>query len=68
MGSAFEIVAIGSTPCSERAAVSAGLIILNRTPIYWWSRKMILPPIPLEFQIADNDAVFLSSGGPSGKA
>jgi hypothetical protein len=60
MDSAFEIVALGSTPDSERAAACVGLKIRNHTPIYWLSRTTNVPPSPFEFQMADNDTIFRS--------
>jgi len=62
---AFEVVAGGSTPTSESAAVSAGLKICSRTPVYLSCPKGGLPPLPSEFQIADTDAIFMSAGRPS---
>jgi hypothetical protein len=64
MAPAFEIVASGSTAIREHAAVSAGLKTRSRTPIYWLFGKTGLSPVPFEFQLADNDAVFWSCGAP----
>jgi hypothetical protein len=64
MGSAFEIASTGSTPESERAAVSAGLRIRKHTPIYLLSFKTSPLPTAFDFQMADTDAVFQSAGEP----
>ncbi len=62
MGTAFEIASTGSTQASERAAVSAGLRIRRRTPIYLLSFKASPLPSAFDFQMADTDAVFQSPG------
>ena len=62
---AFEIVASGSTKFSEQAAVSAGLRICKYTPVYMLSRRSDVFSVPLEFQLADTDAVFMSDGTAS---
>lgn len=60
--SAYEITSSGSTRASERAAVSSGLRIRKRTPIYLLSFKESPLPTAFDFQMADTDAVFQSSG------
>ena len=65
MGSAFEITTTGSTPASERAAISAGMRIRKHTPIYLLSDKVSAPPGTFDFQMIDTDAVFQSAGEPS---
>jgi hypothetical protein len=60
MDSAFEIVAMGSTPDSERAVVTVGLRVRDHTPVLWLPGKASVPSMSFEFQMADNDAIFLS--------
>jgi hypothetical protein len=59
MDSAFEIVAMGSTSDSERAAVAAGLRVRDHTTVLWLPGKASVPSVPFEFQMADNDGIFL---------
>ncbi len=63
-GCAFEITAAGSTAASEQAAADSGFRIMRRDPVYLLRRNGNLPPIPFEFQMADNDAGFLNGGRP----
>jgi len=65
MAEAFEVVCSGSSLVSETAAIAAGLRIRGRTPIYVLCARQSPIPASFEFQIADNDAVFQSDGGPS---
>jgi hypothetical protein len=58
-----EISAGGSTPVSEAAAVEAGLRINRHSPVYLL-RRTWGPEMPFEFQFAENDWLFLSSGRP----
>lgn len=60
LGSTFEVVAMGNTHNRETAAISAGLRIRNRSAIYWLPGRTKAAPIPFEFQIVDNDAIFLA--------
>jgi hypothetical protein len=57
--SAFQIVAMGSTPVSERGARAAGLRVDSHTSLLWLSAKASVPAIAFEFQMADNDSIFL---------
>ena len=65
IGDAYEITSTGSTESSERAAVSSGLRIRKRTPIYLLSFEKTALPTSFDFQMADTDAVFQSSGATS---
>ena len=58
-----EVSAGGSTVLSEAAAVEAGLRINRHSPVYML-RRTWGPEMPFEFQFADNDWLFLSSGRP----
>jgi Acetyltransferase (GNAT) domain len=59
-----EISAAGSAGASEMAAQDAGFRIVRREPVYLL-QKTGAPLMPFEFQLADNDEFFLSSGGPA---
>ena len=61
-GVAYEITSTGSRQLSEQAAVSSGLRIRKRTPIYLLSFGEVQLPATFDFQMADTDAVFQSSG------
>jgi len=58
-----EIVAEGSAGSSEAAALEAGFRMARRTPAYLL-QKSGTPLMPFEFQLADNDEFFLSTGVP----
>lgn len=58
--SAFQIVAMGSTPDSERAAAAAGFRVHDHTSLLWLSAKASIPALAFDFQMADNDSIFLS--------
>ncbi|HEY3457544.1 MAG TPA: hypothetical protein VGK64_23385 [Bryobacteraceae bacterium] len=64
LGDAYEIVAEGSAGPSEAAALETGLRIARRTPVYLL-QKSGTPLMPFEFQLADNDEFFLSTGVPA---
>jgi hypothetical protein len=59
-----EISAAGSAGTSEAAAQQAGFRIVRREPVYLL-QKAGAPLMPFEFQLADNDEFFLSTGGPA---
>lgn len=59
---ACEISAAGSAGVSEMAAQRAGFRIVRREPVYLL-QKAGAPVMPFEFQLADNDEFFLSTGG-----
>jgi hypothetical protein len=59
-----EVSAAGSAGVSEAAAQQAGFRIARRTSVYLL-QKAGAPPLPFEFQLADNDEFFLSAGGPA---
>jgi hypothetical protein len=61
---AYEISAEGSIGPSETAALQAGFRIARRTPVYLL-QKSGTPLMPFEFQLADNDEFFLSTGAPA---
>jgi hypothetical protein len=63
LGDACEISAEGSAGPSETAARQAGFRIARRTPVYLF-QKSGTPLMPFEFQLADNDEFFLSTGVP----
>jgi hypothetical protein len=56
---AFEAVSVGSTRESESAASDAGLKVRDRTPVLWMPGKSTAPPTAFEFQMADNDSIYL---------
>jgi hypothetical protein len=53
-----EIVARCATEASATAAGLAGMRLRERSPVYLF-RKGCADPLPLQFHLADNDAVFL---------
>jgi hypothetical protein len=61
-GDACEVSAVGSAGVSEGAARQAGLRIIGRAPVYLL-QKTGEPLMPFEFQLADDDEFFLSTGG-----
>ena len=61
---ACEIIAEGSVGPSEAAALEAGFRMARRTPVYLL-QKNGTPLMPFEFQLADNDEFFLSTGVPA---
>lgn len=61
---ACEIIAEGSAGSSEAAALEAGFRMARRTPVYLL-QKSGTPLMPFEFQLADNDEFFLSTGVPA---
>jgi Acetyltransferase (GNAT) domain len=61
---ALEISAAGSAGVSEMAAQHAGFRIVRREPVYLLQRTGA-PLMLFEFQLADNDEFFLSTGGPA---
>jgi hypothetical protein len=60
---AYEIVAAGTEGLSEHAAIRSGLRIARYTPVYLLNKngKFALPP-DFQFQLADNDGLFLDLG------
>jgi hypothetical protein len=63
---AFEIVTAGSEGPSKEGAIRSGLRIFGDTPIYLLNKKgkLTLPP-NFQFQLSDNDGLFLDSGDSS---
>ena len=64
LGDACEIVAEGSAGASEAAALEVGFRMLRREPVYLLQKRGT-PLLPFEFQLADNDEFFLSTGRPA---
>jgi hypothetical protein len=63
---AYEILVAGTEGPSERGAARSGLRILERTPIYLLNKKGKLALAPdFQFQLSDDDALFLDSGNSS---
>jgi hypothetical protein len=63
---ANEVVAAGTQGRSEQAAVQTGLRIMGHTPVYMLNKnqKLALPP-DFQFQLGDNDGLFLDLGTAS---
>jgi hypothetical protein len=55
---ASELVARCATPASVAAAEWAGLRVRKRSPVLLFRKVRSLGPPPLQYQLADNDAVF----------
>jgi hypothetical protein len=63
---AYEIVAAGTEGPSKEGAVRSGLRILGQTPVYLLNKKGKLALAPdFQFQLSDDDALFLDSGESS---
>lgn len=63
---ACEVAAAGTSGVSEQAAIAAGFRIQVRVPIFLLNRKgkLALPP-DFQFQLSDDDSIFLDGGVPS---
>jgi hypothetical protein len=63
---AYEIVAAGTEGPSQEGATRSGLRILGDTPVYLLNKKgrLTLPP-NFQFQLSDDDGLFLDSGDSS---
>jgi hypothetical protein len=63
MGSSYELIAKGVEGASERAAVSAGLRMVAKAPVFVLDRKGVFAPPPeFQFQLIDDDGAFLDIG------
>jgi hypothetical protein len=56
---AFDVVSMGSLAQSKEAVIDAGLRVRESTPVLWLTGKRAVHPTPFEFQMADNDSIFL---------
>ncbi len=66
LGGAYEIVAAGTEGPSERAAARSGLRIMGHTPVYLLNKKGKLElPTDFQFQLSDDDGLFLDPGNSS---
>jgi len=63
---ACEIAVAGTAGPSEQAAIQSGLRIMGHTPVYIPKKggKLALPP-DFQFQLSDDDSLFLDSGNSS---
>lgn len=59
---ACEITARGSKDISSDAAAAAGMRVREREPVLFYRKASNTNALPLEFQLADNDAVFRDEG------
>ena len=60
---AYEIVAGGTEGPSKEGATRSGFRILGNTPVYLPNKKgKLTPPPNFQFQLSDNDSLFLDSG------
>jgi hypothetical protein len=63
---ACEIVAAGTQGSSEQAAARSGLRIVGHTPVFLLNKKGILDlPPDFQFQLSDDDGLFLDGGNSS---
>jgi hypothetical protein len=60
-----ELVASCATQASAAAAAQAGMRLRARAPVFLFRRGGCMEPLPLQFHLCDNDAVFLR-GRPAG--
>jgi hypothetical protein len=63
---AYEFVAAGTKGSSQQGATASGLRIIRDTPVYLLNKKgkLTLPP-EFQFQLSDDDSLFLDSGTSS---
>ena len=54
-----ELVARCATEASATAAGQAGMRLRARTPVFLFRKGCGAEPLPLQFHVSDNDAVFL---------
>lgn len=59
-----EIIARGTTQPSIDAAAAAGMRIRESFPVFFYRKGGPPDPLPLEFQVADNDYAFIEFRGP----
>jgi len=62
---ACEIIARGTTQPFIEAAAAAGMRTRETFPVLFYKKGGPPDPLPLEFQVADNDCMFLEGRGPS---
>jgi hypothetical protein len=63
---ACEVVITGTEGVSEQAASRSGLRIIRHTPVYMLNKKGKLTLAPnYQFQLSDDDGLYLDSGDPS---
>jgi len=56
---ACEIVARGATAAGAAGAEQAGMRLRERTPVFLFRKDSGAEPLPLQFQMSDNDSAFL---------
>jgi hypothetical protein len=62
---ACEMVARALSEETRSAAAAAGMRLRNRHAVLVYKKRGSKPGLPLDFQLGDNDAIFLSDRGPS---
>jgi hypothetical protein len=63
VGGACEFVAKGVEGAAERSAISAGLRVVAKAPVFVLDKKgLFAPPPEFQFQLIDDDGAFLDVG------
>jgi hypothetical protein len=57
---ASELVARSALGVTGAAAEAAGMRLRARAPVFLFRKRWEAAPLPLQFQMSDNDAVFLA--------
>jgi hypothetical protein len=63
MAGACELAAKGTEGASERGAISAGLRMVSKAPVFVLNKKArFTPPAEFQYQLIDDDGAFLNIG------